>query len=74
MHTKLQFHLGFKLISDVLFNIPCIRMKDLKVDSGWPVWFYFNALFNPDAMDKNAPVKGDILLKIFPKYILFTLK
>ncbi|KHN89061.1 hypothetical protein Tcan_04945 [Toxocara canis] len=46
-----------QLVSDALFNIPCLRMKNAKVADGWPVWFYFNDHHNVGAFKDNAPVK-----------------
>ncbi|VDM27249.1 unnamed protein product [Toxocara canis] len=48
-----------ELVSDALFNIPCLRMKNAKVADGWPVWFYFNDHHNVGAFKDNAPVKGE---------------
>lgn len=55
-----------QLVSDVLFNIPCLRMKDLKVENGWPVWFYFNVHHNPKAYKRDTPIKGATHLDEYP--------
>uniref|UniRef100_A0A915BM32 Carboxylic ester hydrolase n=2 Tax=Parascaris univalens TaxID=6257 RepID=A0A915BM32_PARUN len=55
-----------ELVSDIAFNIPCIRMKDAKVASGWPVWFYFNDHYNIGAFKEDAPVKGATHLHEYP--------
>ncbi|VDK59688.1 unnamed protein product [Anisakis simplex] len=55
-----------ELFSDILFVIPCLRMKAAKVADGWPVYFYFNDHHNVGAFSENAPVKGATHLHEYP--------
>uniref|UniRef100_A0A0N5AMU5 Carboxylic ester hydrolase n=1 Tax=Syphacia muris TaxID=451379 RepID=A0A0N5AMU5_9BILA len=54
------------LVSDAMFNIPCLKMKELKMNNNWPVWFYFNIHYNPDAYTRDLPVKGATHLDEYP--------
>lgn len=63
---RFYLHAYTQLVSDAMFNIPCLKMKELKMNNNWPVWFYFNIHYNPDAYTRDLPVKGATHLDEYP--------